>query len=444
LVETPPVSQQPVPPPPLGNLPQKRSKLWIIIIGILILAVGTAVYFVKYHSTSKNSSPNQTSNTTLASAKPQFSFGDSVAGYLTYDAGKFKELSTIGLPTVKSANPDVNTVIVSANVVSYGDSGLYLYDLKTNKAYKLTSGGGTPHIMSDHFVVYGFDEGSGVDKKLGARLLDLNTGENKIVFSATPEEVSDTICCSVSPDGYKLALPQKNKITVWDIRSNTTKDYPATLNPIGEGFSRTAANDYAVEMSYASPAWADNNTVIYADKPATKYVEAGGATTKPAVSSDLFQLDLTTGKSSQLTTDGSGIYDIYTREDGGLIFTNEVTVGAAVNQFSEQSLDNKPEVLAVTTDSFTSLSPKGDKLYLFPVLFKSNGYTVIDTNTKDTSSFNPVPDGITQISQIIPKGWAGDDKIILQILDTATSTNHEYIAIYNTTTDKVEQYATIK
>ena len=420
--------------------PKKSKRLWLLLIVLALITAGGVIFYI---ANNKDASPKpaKSASITLASAKPQFAQSDSVAGYLTYSPTKFKEVSTIGLPPVESSNPDVNTVIVAANVVGYGDSGLYLYDLGTNKTYKLTSGGGDPRIMSDHFVVYGFDEGKGSNHRLGARLLDLNTGEDKIIFSAAPENVPGTVCCSVSPDGFMLALPQKNKLTVWDIRNSTSKDYSVNLNPIADGSTGGALG---VEIGYATPVWAGNESVIYADKPATKTVMINGAATKPAIDTNLFLINLSDGKSSELTTGNSGIYDIYTREDGGIIFTNETTVDTGAIQFTEQTLDNKPTVLAVTSGAFTSLSPAGDKLYIFSTLHSPNGYTVVDTNTKITDSFNPLPDAITKASQIIPKGWAGKDKIILEILDTAGVTNHEYIAIYNTSTDKVEQYTTIK
>ena len=427
-------------PTPEHTAPRKNKKPLLFLIGLaLIIAGGIIFYLVTNKETSPK--PATSASHTFASAKPQFAQSDSVAGYVTFNAAKFKEVSTIGLPPVESSNPNVNTVIVAANVVGYGDSGLYLYDLSTNKTYKLTSGGGDPRIMSDHFVVYGFDEGNGSNHKLGARLLDLKTGEDKIIFSASPENAPGTVCCSVSPDGFTLALPQKNKLTVWDIRSAASKDYSAHLNPVADGSNAGAAG---VEMSYATPVWAGNESIIYADKPATETVMIDGVATKPAVDTSLFLMNLSDGKSTELTTGKSGIYDIYTRENGGVIFTHETTVGGGVIQFTQQSLDDKPTVLTTTGGAFASLSPAGDKLYVFPLSYNPNSYYVVDTNTKVSSSFNPLPSTITKASQIIPKGWAGEDKIILEILDTAGVSNHEYIAIYNTTTDKVEQYSSIK
>lgn len=424
----------------------KNEKGFHIIELLLVLMVIGVIGSIGWYVYKKN--PPQTSKTvgsaTLLSAQPQFSSRDSVAGYLKYNPAKFTEVKSIGLPTIKSTGNAVNVVIVAANTVSYGESGLYLYDLTTNKNYKLTSGGGDPRIMSDHFLIYGIDEGSGSSKKLGARLLDLNTGENKLIFSGAPENVPGTVCCSVSPDGFKLALAQKNKLSIWDIRTGKTKDYTETLNPISEGFTRNSSNDYAVEMSYATPAWADSDRIIYADKPATKTVMEGVSATKPTIDTNLFLLNITDGKSSELPTGNSGIYEIYA--SGGTNFIYEVLIPAQVYQFSKLSSSggSMPEPIGQTFGNFHLLSQKGDRLYLFPEINKSGVFTSLDTATKIAKTFNALPPEISKVTQVIPKGWAGEDRIILSITDTSGAIIHEYIAIYNTTSEKTEQYTTVK
>jgi hypothetical protein len=421
---------------------KKRRKLWFFLLLIILLAAGGGYYYEK-HKAKPAPAPaaTNTAAVTLASAKPQYTQKDSVAGYLQYDASKFKEVTTLGLPPAKSTDPNVNVVIVQANVVSYADAGLYLYDLSTNKSYQLTTGGGSPRIMSDHFLLYGFDEQVDGKQTLGGKLLDLNTGVVKTIFSGLPADLPGNVCCSVSPDGYKAIFPQKDKIGIFDIRTNVVTNYNATVAPVAAGSVTTTS---PTEISYAAPVWVDNNSIIYADKPATTTLMVNGFATKPPADTNLFSLDLGAGKSTEIPTGSSGIYDIYSR--GTDTFVNEYTTDTKVNQFSKLATiaTAKSDVLANTGNSFQLLSPKGDKLYLFPTLTKTGGYTVIDTATKTGTAFNPVPADITSISQIIPKGWAGQDSIIIQILDTATATNHEYIGIYNTTSNKVEQYTKIK
>ncbi len=420
----------------------KTSKL--ILITVVVLLAGVSGFLV-YKQISKPKPVNKPADVVLNSAKPQFPNNDSVAGYINYDAKLFKEVKTIGVPQFQSDSPDVNVVIISANVVSYGDSGLYLYDLATNKTFKLTSGGGDPRIMSDHFLVYGSAEGSGSDKRLNAKLLNLQTGETKTIFAAPPEDVAGDFCCSVSLDGFKLAVAQKNKIGVWDIRSDEIKDYQAVLNPIGEGFSRTSANDYAVEMSYARPAWKDNDTIIYADKPATKYVVVGGATTKPAVVTKLSKLSLTDGTSEQIQTGDTGIYNIYVRDGGNKIFINEVPINGFDVQLTMIDSAGINLLLSGMINNNLSISPKGDTVIIFPVLHASGGYVAFDVATKSYGkTLHPAPSDMKQIEQILPKGWFGDNKMILEVTGSDGVKPIEHIAIYNTETDKLEQQTTVK
>lgn len=424
--------------------PSHRSKKPFVIFCILLaLIIGASVYMVFSKSRPAQVLPKTaiSGKKTLASAKPQFTAEHSTAGYLTYNASKFKELPTIHFPSIHMSDPNVNVVITQANVTGWGDAGLFLYDLSVNKTYKLTSGGGDPRIMGDHFVVYGFDEGKGASQKVGARLLDLQTGENKIIYSASPNELSGTACCSVSPDGFRLVMAQKGKLVIWDIRTESFRDYPVDLNPVADGASSTTLG---VETDYAKPVWTDSNTILFADKPATKIVREGSVENRPPVDTNVFQLNLSDGTTSERPTNKSGIYDIYTRQSGSLLFTNEVSTSGGSVQFTVQSFDHQPVALAYG-DNWHSLSPGGDKLYDFPTLYIGpDAYNVIDTTTKATGAFHPTPKGIASISQIIPKGWAGEDRMILQILDAHGVSNHEYIAIYNTKTDTVEQYATVK
>jgi hypothetical protein len=178
--------------------------------------------------------------------------------------------------------------------------------------------------------LYGFDTGSGANKQLGGKLLNLQTGKEQTVFTGAPENVPGTICCSVSPDGFKAAFVQKDKITVWDIRTQTSTDHPSTVNPIDPNFSRTAGNDYNTEISYAAPAWLDNDTLIYTDKPASSQVEAG----KPAqiIDNTLYKLTLSSDKSTPLKTDKGGIYNIYVA--AGSVFVDQNPIGQTYTQIS--------------------------------------------------------------------------------------------------------------
>lgn len=418
-----------------------HKKLVYLIALLLVIGIAVLVYLLSVNKTDSNNLASSTKPSVLNSAKKQYYLNDSVAGYISYKPAVFKEVEATKLPTIPLADPDVNVIIVQANLVGFSDSGLYLYDLKANKTYRLTDGGGSPRLMSDHYLLYGFDIGSGVNKRLGGKLLNLQTGQTQTVFSDTPENVAGTICCSVSPDGFKAAFVQKNKISVWDIRTQKTIDYTATVNPIDPNFSRTSANDYNTENSYATPQWLDNDTLIYTDKPADSPVD-----NQPAkiVDDTLYKLSLSDDKSTELKTNASGIYDIYVA--AGSTFVDEVLVSSpGSSQISLILLDGTEGRTIGFNPGFVLISPSGLGVYTFSTQ-DSGGYTVLKTDANDPNTaptaFNPHINGV-KVSQILPRGWIDNDRMLLAELDTAGTQNHEYIAVYNTTTDKVDQYLQI-
>jgi len=423
---------------PIFSEEKKSRKKPLIILLILVLLIGGAgAYFLTKSKPQPATGKKQSPQSTLLSAKPQFFEGDSVAGYITYDPVKFKEVTKSNLPQIQPTDPNVNAVIVQANIVSFSDSGLYLYDLKTNKTFRLTDGGGSPRIMSDHFLLYGFDTGSGKDKQLGGKLLNLKTGETKTVFTGAPEAVPGTVCCSVSPDGFKAAFVQKDKISIWDIRTGKTTDYTATVNPIDPHFSRTSANDYAVEMSYAAPVWLDNNTIVYADKPAASQVVAN----QPAqiVDDKVYELNTQSGTSTALKGVSGGVYNLYA--SGGSIFMDQNPLDQAYTQIS--LLENDSARPLGINPGWAMISPDGDKVYFFGTLDSQNNYSVVDVNASDPNvapaAFDPHIPGVS-VTQVLPRGWAGPDRMILAETNTANVKNHEYIVIFNVATNKVEQY----
>lgn len=422
--------------------PKHRGKLlYLSALLVLIIAGGIYYYLSNKNNSSNNTAGSKQSLVNISSAKRQYFLNDSVAGFINYKPIAFKEVSATKLPTIPQANPSINTIIVQANVVGFSDSGLYLYDLKANKTYKLTDGGGSPRIMSDHYLLYAFDTGNGKNKRLGGKLLDLQTGKTQTVFSDNPENVPGTVCCSVSPDGFKAAFVQKDKISIWDIRTQSSTNYTATVNPIDPNFSRTTANGYNTENSYATPAWLDNENIIYSNKPADSPVS-----NQPAqiVDDTLYKLALSDGKSIEITTSESGIYSIYV--EAGSTFVDEIPVGQTSSQISLVLLDGMAPRTIGLNPGFALVSPSALNVYMFSTLDSGGYYSVIKTDANDPNvasvAFNPHIPGVT-ISQILPRGWIDNNRMLLAELDTAGTQNHEYIAIYNTTTDKVEQYLKI-
>ncbi len=418
-----------------------RKVLVFSIALILLLSIATALYYITGTKSADETAPT---TTTLNQAKPQFYMDDNVAGYVTYNPEKFEEVES-KLPTIEKVDTDVNTIIFTGSSLGFeGDPGIYLYDLAANKTYRLLSQGGDPRIMSDHFLAYADQEGSGTDKKFTAKVLDLQTGESNTVFSGAREDVAGDFCCNVSPDGFLLLWTQTNKLSVWDIRTYTTKDFAVNVRTVGEGFTEAYGDtDYTTEMSYATPAWLDNDTVIFADKPATKYELRADEVHKPVIDTNLFSLDLATGTTRELPTGSGGIYSIYTRGDR-LFMEEAVDTGATTLFQVNLASQDAPEPLRDSFNFFELPDFAGDKVFFFPTLHEASEYQVLDVATGTQSVFAPYPSSLSDsISQVIPQGFVAKDRIIVRIMDTDNNPSREYIAVYNTTSNKVEQHTLI-
>lgn len=432
--QTPPVVTQ----PSIEGEPKKsKKKLWLVIAILLLASAATAAYFFMFKEKPAINTGAVEQKLNLKPAKTQYSSSNSVSGYIEYEPSKFEEVKDLDFPKLEELDPEVNSIISYGGSLGWEGGGLYLYDLVNNSAFKLADSGGQPRIMSDHYLVYSVDEGSGKNKKLGAKLLNLKTGDTRMVFAEAPEDVSGNPCCTVSPDGFRLAYVKKDKITVWDIRDNSYTDYKVSASPIGEGFSRERA-DYNVEMGYAQPKWADNNTLVFTDKPATKTVMDGNSANKVVVDSDLFVLSLQDGKVREIPTEDSGIYDLFVTDEWVVIHESFETQSASrLNRLGLNKLD-EPKFLAYPMGSVIQ-GPQKNKLYLFSSMHSSTAYSVVDIETGENSRFNPSLSSLDIISQILPLGFADSKRMILDVRKVEGSPRVQYLTIYNLQTDTTEK-----
>ena len=434
-----PAGVMPILPP---HPPHRRNVLSYVMAFILAVAAAGGSYLLLTSGTKPPAAqpPVKKTSSVLTSAKQQYFLNDAVAGFINYKPEAFKAVTESKIPQIPTTDTGVNAAIVQASVVGFSDSGLYLYDIPANKTFRLTDGGGSPRIMSDHFLLYSFDSGSGANRRLGGKLLNLQTGQSQTVFADVPENVPGTVCCSVSPDGLKAAFVQKKKISVWDINSRKITDYTAVVDPIDPHFSRTSANDYNTESSYAAPVWLDNTAVVYTDKPAASLAAAGQP--KQTVDDSLYKLDITSGKSTQIVTSKSGIYNVYV--SGTSIFLEEELLGQASTQISVITAGSAESHDLGFNPGFALVSPSGNKVYMFSAHDSQFAYSsvTIDQNSSKPATFDPHITGV-KVTQILPRGFIDNDRMILAELDTAGTQDHEYIAIFNTASGKIEQYLKI-
>ena len=432
---------------------RKRKQITIFLVLLLILA--TALGLAAYSQRDDKNSQPVADDRVLNAAKPQYPSGDYVAGYLEYDPDVFEEIT----PQLKIQNTikqefseqDKNKVVVfPGNILGFEESGLYLYDLSNNKAMKLTDGGGSPRIMSDHFIIYGSSRQEGNSTIIGFELLDLQNGEKTTITNGDMFEFADSSCCSVSPDGFKLAIPRKDKIDVWDIRDSSIKTFPVTLSPLSKNFPTDKefykGAPYFTEISYPTPTWLDNEIILFADgTPTSVRVDMDGTINKDPENNTIYALNINSGVPEKLENSEGRTYEIYTSNDGKMIFLEQADSIIKIDLPGNIMSDITP---SAGGDVWNMFSLAGNRLYTFPVIHGSDDYLSYDLSQEASmpERFNPLPSEINEaeVTQIIPEAWLDEDLMLIKITETNSAVNKEYEAIYSVTTNKVLQYIELK
>jgi hypothetical protein len=245
----------------------------------------------------------------------------------------------------------------------------------------------------------------------------------------------------VSPDGFKAAIVHKGKLSVWDIRTESIKDYPVSLDPIGKGFYTGEDAPYNVEMSYAKPVWADNDTLIFADKPAVEHLKDSN----PTVDTNVFSLDTNSGKATELSTPNSGIYELWAYH-GQTYILETVGGGESITKIGTSGSDT-PEVVYRGGDyDSLQLSPSGRQVIISGLsLDQQHVFKSYDVKTKETTDLAYLPPNAdSKNTQPINRGWLGETLMILEINDTSYPNSHSYVGVLDILTSKLANYAQIE
>lgn len=415
---------------------------------LLVLVIIGVIGFVGYKTWSRLKTTNSSSHTILAKAKQQYSGEKLTAGYLKIAPSKFEEIGklTEQVGPIKAAlenNPNINSILFIGNELGFSDSALYHYDISNNKVHKIADGGSSAaRIMSDHYVVYGFGKQNSDGTQLSVIVLNLQTGEKKTIVEGDATQLTGNFCCAVSPDGLKLAIPQKGKILVWNAQDNTTTVVTADLDPFSEGFptdkSFFKASPYFVEMGYPNLAWLNNTKIVYANHPPHSMNSSGNTT---PTNNNLLILDTEHQDSKPFKDLNIGIYDLIVTNNGKRIFADN---GPSIYQFDPETLDSK--LLAYTNWGFNKYSPDGSKFFNFQTPHSIGSDTGFSVSTPDNLfTINGVPDGLdeAQISQIMPESWISDKLLLIKILANNPFQSHEWEGVYDSEANKVIQYVEV-
>lgn len=422
------------------------SAVEALIVLIILGAIGLVGYKV-WHKTF----PSITSNnhSVLADAKTQYSGAQLTAGYLNFASSKFQLVSNLSpqvrvFKPVYNANPSINSVIFEGNLLGFGNSGLYLYDIAHNSAYKIADGGSSAaRIMSDHYVVYGYGQqnSSGTDNSI--IVLNLQTGVKQTIVEGNAMQLTGNDCCAVSPDGLKLAIPEKDKVLIWNAQDGTTQTIKAQLDPFSIGFPTDKSfyqkAPYFVEMNYPALAWLDNSTIVFANHPPTTMNSNGN--THPT-NNQLYLLNTSDQTSRPLQDVNDGLYNVDVANNGQTIFADNAT---SIYKFDPQTLTGK--LLTSNGGAFNMYSPDGSKVFVFQGLYTPGADVSLDaSNPPAQSTLNVVPNVLDnpQISQVIPEAWISDHQMLIKITATKSAQNHEWEGVYDATANKVTQYVQVR
>lgn len=375
-------------------------------------------------------------------AKRQYANANLAVGYTLVNTSKFQRVDkstkyTAMLASVYKTHDNVNTVLFEGNDAGFNDSSLYLYDLSANAIYKIASGGSdAARIMSDHYVVYGFGEQHSDGTTNSVIVLNLQTGEKKTIVEGNAMQLTGNDCCAVSPDGLKLAIPEKNKVLVWNLADGSTRYIPATLNPFSEGFPTDPAffkaAPYFEEISYPNLAWVNNTSLVYVDHPPIIMNADNTNTPSP---NRLYLLDTDSEVSTPFQDVNAAFYDVTVTNNGQTIIADNLD---DVYKFDVQTHEGTP-VAAGGSAQWRMYSADGSTVYAFTGGVGSENTFSFNVDTAEKNGLNLLLPEFGDVSYARPESWIGDHLLLVKLAAYNANPSQEWEVVYDTAADKVVQ-----
>lgn len=404
----------------------------IFILFVLIVLVGISfVVWDRFSSGAAN-----------VPSKPQYANANLAVGYTLVNAKKLQKVDksskyTALLAATYKAYNNINTVIFEGNDFGFNDSGLFLYKLDDNSVYKIASGGSdAARIMSDHYVVYGYSEQHSDGTTNSIIVLDLQTGEKRTIIQGSAAELTGNNCCAVSPDGLKLAIPEKNKILVWNITDGSTRSISANLNPFSEGFPTDPAffkkAPYFQEMSYPTLVWVNNTTLVYADHPPIIMNADNTNTPSP---NKLYLLDTDSQVSTALQDVNDAFYNVTVTNNGQTILADNLD---DVYKFNVQTHEGTP-MAAGGSALWRMYSADGSTVYAFTGGVGAENTFSFNLDTDKENGLNLLLPEFGDINYARPESWIGDHLLLIKLANNNANPSQEWEVVYDTAADKVVQ-----
>ena len=371
------------PPEPIQELKTSKKKILVAALAMLVLVgASTALYL------SRNNNSNQpTSQTNRQLTLPnqpkqlndQFSTQYFAAGYVNYEPAKFKAIDTT-LPKLQSVVPPKKVTtekqVIFMSDLSYkgpDDSRrLLMYDVASQKTYIVAQdnsigGYSNAKIMSNHYIVYvTTSQSDPLTSNTAIKSVDLNTGKSQTIMENS--NLPASLCCSVSPDGLRLVIPQTNKFMIYQAGETKPVEFSANV----EVFPKVEGNDndnYAASQrnyGYPTIVWLNDDKFMFAKSHPLKWAVDSQGSHALINNNGLAIYDLTTGTGSDVartsdiaikwfTTDGNAvIFAGYMPNVSGVTDKNSGMIIYKIDDFTDP--DSQPLELVSQPDYQSTLA----------------------------------------------------------------------------------------
>lgn len=463
--EPPPTATESQPSPPVKK---SRKKLFLIAVLVLVLAGAGAAYYLT--TKDKTNDTRQTGITKLAlphqpkQLNRQFGTQYFTAGYVDYEPEEFEE-ANIEIPKIEVVLPapvenSTDKAVIFMNDLEVGDNNLrrlLMYDFDTKTTYVVdedqsVGGYSNAKIMSNHFVAYTTTtQIDPLTSTTAIKVTNLLTGEKLTIMSDKSANLPASLCCSVSPDGLRMLIPQPGEFLIYQAGEKTPASFDADIQP----FPDVAGNDnddYAASQrnfGYPGIEWLNTNTFMYTKGHPKKWdVDSGGSHAKTD-ENGLAIYDITTGKSTDVArtgdmsikwfvTDGKAIiFATYLPNVSGVMDENSGIVVRKIDDYTDA--DSQPLPLIRQTDYQSSLHYDSvfKKLYIQPSALDNLGnynggpskkLQVLNTDTGEESSvtlngfdFPNVRGIIGPGKMVINDSYATTDKYSIYSIETSSA-----------------------
>jgi|GEM_PF-5474661 len=326
-------SQEPAQTPSQPQ-PKNHKKLWLGAVVVLVIIAAGAAYALNRHdkktpvATPLPAKPQGIvlNNTHKAASKYNRSNELMALGNVSY---KPEDLKLIAPSAQLSSSLSTITPVIKEDGLSgvaFLETGddvytrrLIMYDFSTKKAYVVTEDKGDqkvrhyyhPVILSDHYVAwYTLTYDTPVDLTGSINVVDLSTGQKTELLKDKAGNLPESLCCSVSPDGLYLVVPQPpNKIAFYSAGGTKTQEITVNANilPKVEGQDSDAYAAAQRAGGYPALQWLGKKVVLATNAPLSYKVDKEGTHISKATNGiDL--LDLETNQQTTLVK--TGIYSI--------------------------------------------------------------------------------------------------------------------------------------